>query len=282
MHSFSMVDTSRLKYPARIAVISMLLIVVLDYASGLELKFGVFYLIPVLLAATASKRLGLIYAVISASLALLINWHLGRTHSTPLYYAWDFMTDLTIFSLVAIIRSNLLAANQSESKMARTDPLTGLTNMRAFHELAQSEIYRVARYNRPITLAYVDIDNFKTVNDVHGHHEGDKLLRAVAESMQGGARMTDIVSRIGGDEFVILLPETTQGAAQVVMGQIHKRLQEKIQQHNWPVTFSIGVLTCTGTPPSVEYMIQAADTLMYGVKKQGKNAISYSELVAAA
>jgi diguanylate cyclase (GGDEF)-like protein len=181
-----------------------------------------------------------------------------------------------VFVLTAVLRSDLITANQQERIIARTDALTGLTNMRSFHEQAEAEIYRATRYDHPLTLAYIDIDNFKTVNDTLGHEEGDNLLRVVAKRMLQDARKTDLVARIGGDEFVVLLPETDQAAAKIVINQIHRNLNEESSKHAWPVTFSIGVLTCTGTPPRVGEMIKAADNLMYAVKHRGKNAVNYS------
>jgi diguanylate cyclase (GGDEF)-like protein len=262
--------------PILLLLLIMLVIGILDNATGPEVEFGALYLIPVLLAATVSKRLGLIFSLISATQALIIDIHVGLTYSHLFFYVWHFFVNFGVFVLTAVLRSDLITANQQERIIARTDALTGLTNMRSFHEQAEAEIYRATRYDHPLTLAYIDIDNFKTVNDTLGHEEGDNLLRVVAKRMLQDARKTDLVARIGGDEFVVLLPETDQAAAKIVINQIHRNLNEEASKHAWPVTFSIGVLTCTGTPPRVGEMIKAADNLMYAVKHRGKNAVNYS------
>ena len=96
---------------------------------------------------------------------------------------------------------------------SRSDPLTGVANSRVFLELLKREIARARRYKRPLTLAYLDLDNFKSVNDILGHAMGDKVLQTVVSTVNANIRVTDVVGRLGGDEFVLLLPETDmQGA----------------------------------------------------------------------
>ena len=94
---------------------------------------------------------------------------------------------------------------ESERLLARTDFLTGAYNTRFFHDLAQMEIDRAARYGHPFTIAFIDVDNFKTINDTHGHAAGDAVICGVAQAMASTTRKSDIVARVGGDEFAILL-----------------------------------------------------------------------------
>jgi diguanylate cyclase (GGDEF)-like protein len=112
--------------------------------------------------------------------------------------------------------TELRSAMEREKEAARTDSLTGAMNSRAFGELATAELHRARRYERPFTIAYVDIDDFKAVNDRFGHSSGDTLLRLVAETMKHNSRAVDVIARVGGDEFVILFPETGPGPAHVV------------------------------------------------------------------
>jgi diguanylate cyclase (GGDEF)-like protein len=169
----------------------------------------------------------------------------------------------------------LRSAVEREKELARTDPLTGATNSRAFGELATAELHRARRYERPFTLAYVDIDHFKAVNDRFGHSTGDRLLRLVVETMKHNSRAVDVVARIGGDEFVILFPETGPDSAQIVSRKLQERLLSVVQQDGWPVTFSIGAITFISPPPTVDEMLRLADRLMYSAKKSGKNQIRH-------
>ena len=258
-----------------LTVLLVVFIAALEYLSGTEVDFSVIYLIPVLLAASISKSFGVYISLISATLAIVASHFMERQYSSPAYYIWDFISHAAIFLLAATLRSNLLASRRQERELAYTDPLTGAFNSRAFHEMTQAEIHRAVRYNRPLTMAYLDVDNFKMVNDTRGHSEGDALLRAIVAEIAKRARKTDVVSRLGGDEFAILLPETGQENALLAIRQIQESLSEETLKKNWPVTFSIGVLTLMGTEPTVDKMIESADALMYEAKQAGKNTLRY-------
>jgi diguanylate cyclase (GGDEF)-like protein len=153
--------------------------------------------------------------------------------------------------------------------------LTGVANQRFFYELAEQEINRSARYLHPFTVAYIDLDNFKIINDRFGHFTGDLVLRAVADRMKGCLRKTDGVGRLGGDEFAVLFSETGPEAARAAVSKLRVQLLAEMHQGNWPVTFSIGVTTFITAPPSVDEMIRLTDELMYTVKKEHKNAVAY-------
>jgi diguanylate cyclase (GGDEF)-like protein len=166
-----------------------------------------------------------------------------------------------------------------ERNLSRTDHLTGAANTRAFLELIQSEINRYERYQHPFTVVYIDLDNFKMVNDRYGHLGGDKVLRAIVADIRKRLRKTDTVGRLGGDEFGLFLPETGQDAAQVVVKKIHSGILAAMQLRKLSVTASLGVVTCQGVPPSAETLIKSADELMYSIKNHGKDGIGYSVYV---
>lgn len=147
--------------------------------------------------------------------------------------------------------------------------------MRYFCELADTELSRARRYERPLTIAYLDIDNFKLVNDRLSHATGDLLLKRVAESIRNNIRVIDTIARVGGDEFVTLFPETDPDTAKLVIERIQKGLRDVVQENKWPITFSIGALTCVTIPDSVEALVTAADRLMYSVKAAGKDTVKY-------
>jgi diguanylate cyclase (GGDEF)-like protein len=165
---------------------------------------------------------------------------------------------------------------EHERAMSRTDYLTGAVNNRAFYETALAEITRMSRDKTPLTTVYMDLDNFKEINDVYGHTTGDLLLQTVAEFLLINLRRTDVVARLGGDEFVILLPNTGQEAARKVIPKIMERLNDRMKDNNWQTTFSVGMLTSTLPPRTADVMISLADNLMYDVKKSGRNGIRYA------
>ena len=158
--------------------------------------------------------------------------------------------------------------------MTKTDFLTGLANRRSFIESAQSEINRARRYENSFTVAYLDLDDFKSINDTYGHLIGDTLLRTVADTIRNNLRITDISARLGGDEFAVLFPDTDSEQSEIVINKMHDRLLDTMKENNWPVTFSIGAVTFVEPPQSVDEVIKKADDFMYSAKKDGKNRIN--------
>ncbi|MEW6113469.1 MAG: GGDEF domain-containing protein, partial [Thermodesulfobacteriota bacterium] len=150
---------------------------------------------------------------------------------------------------------------------------TGTLNSRAFHETAQREIERTSRYWHPYTLAYLDIDDFKAVNDSHGHAAGDELLVTVAETLADNIRNSDALARVGGDEFVILFPEMGAARARRAMHRLKDNVGQKMKEKRWPVTLSVGLVTFLTPADSVDTMLQQADGLMYEAKRSGKNKV---------
>ncbi len=174
--------------------------------------------------------------------------------------------------MVAFATAQVLALER-ERFLANVDPLTGVLNAKAFRSRARDEIDRSRRYGRPFTLAFSDLDNFKEVNDRFGHSAGDNLLRMVTDIVRKNLRTTDIFARVGGDEFVLLLPETEAEAARAVLGKIQNKLRRSLRDAGLPVTLSVGAVIYLSPPDSVDAMIHEADTLMYQAKHSGKNRI---------
>jgi diguanylate cyclase (GGDEF)-like protein len=242
----------------------------INYLIRPEFSFSIFYLLPVALVTWfVGKQAGILIAITGA-VAWLVNDLTSRgTYSNPAIPYWNVIVRLVFFLIVI----HIMSALKREREAARTDPLTGAANGRAFFELTNNEINRLRRYQHPFTVAYMDIDNFKTVNDRFGHSMGDHLLNLIAGIIQKSIRATDTVSRLGGDEFAILLPETGHEPAQLVIRKVQKSLSDNMMKNGWPITFSIGVLTWVQPPVSVDEIIKAADVLMYSAKSSGKNMI---------
>jgi diguanylate cyclase (GGDEF)-like protein len=172
------------------------------------------------------------------------------------------------------LQEQLRKALEKEKELARLDTLTGLANRRAFYEALEKERARTHRYGRPLTVAYLDVDDFKRINDSQGHAVGDMVLVTMAQTLRENLRVNDVVARLGGDEFAILLPETDVAAAEVVVRKIQDLLGKEMAAYGWPITFSIGVANFLDPPESLEMMIRTADELMYMAKAAGKNHLS--------
>jgi len=160
---------------------------------------------------------------------------------------------------------------------ARTDSLTGLAVRRVFDDQIEAEMERWRRYRRPFAVVMFDIDHFKTVNDAHGHDVGDEALRLVARCGRAVVRPSDLIARIGGDEFGMILPETSDTEAVEVAG----RLLDSIRTSNLDtdkgalkLTGSFGVATVRHTDDGVETIIKRADEALYTVKRRGRNGVA--------
>jgi len=247
---------------------------IVDYVTGKEITISVFYLLPVSLASWVGDRKTGILVSLFSTLTWIINDMIeGHYYSSPAIAYWNAVAALGSFVAVAVVLSALRSAFDQLKCLARTDPLTGIANTRTFVEFAGRELSRARRYSSTFSLAYLDLDNFKSVNDRQGHTVGDCLLRAVAATMATEIRSTDLVARIGGDEFAILLPQISPEAAVNVLSRIRTKLGAVMSSAQWPVTVSIGVITFDAPPDSVNEMIRLADSLMYQAKTSGKNRI---------
>ena len=261
-------------------VVQVLVLWIIDYVTGPDFSFVVFYLFPVFLVTWfAGKQAGIAISLMSG-----IAWFVADVLTAPpadvsgaIPYL-NLVTKLGFFLIVNFTISSLKVSLEREREMARTDYLTRVANSRYFAEIASNEIKRAGRYLHPFTVAYLDIDDFKSVNDRWGHSTGDQLLALVADTIRSNIRATDSIARLGGDEFVFLLPETGYDAASVVIQKVNQSLQAAMGRKGWPVTFSIGVVTFRTPPDSVDGMIRVADAFMYSVKHSGKNRIQHREI----
>jgi diguanylate cyclase (GGDEF)-like protein len=182
------------------------------------------------------------------------------------------------FGVVALLGAAQRAWLGRERALSRTDDLTGLLNGRGFYEAAAVELARSSRYRHPLTVAYVDLDDFKVVNDRHGHTRGDAVLVAVARAMRRACRSTDLVGRLGGDEFVVLFPETGRDAAEAALAKLRSRVREAASGDG--LTASVGAVSFAEPPAEVEVLVHEADRAMYAAKAGGKDAlrcVSYGE-----
>ncbi|MEJ2086208.1 MAG: diguanylate cyclase, partial [Acidobacteriota bacterium] len=172
--------------------------------------------------------------------------------------------------------SSLLDSRQKLEKMTRTDELTGLPNRRELDRMFSTELGRAERSDRRMSVLMLDLDNFKQFNDQYGHLKGDSLLSEASHFLNLNLRPTDIATRYGGEEFVILLPETTKRQAAALAERLRQQFAEACQEADesspW-VTISIGVATWPEDGKTREALIRAADTALYSAKRAGRNRV---------
>lgn len=240
----------------------------------------VFYLPPVALICW-TINLG---SAITLSLACSVLWILDEaihpTSADDEVMYWVSGVHFAFFVVVTTVLSRLRRAHDRAEHEALTDRLTELPNSWAFTDACQREIANSQRSKRPLTIALIDCDRFKEVNDTLGHMEGDRVLKTLARSMRTGLRAGDMLARLGGDEFGLLLPMTTQAEAEIVVKRLQERADRAIKEDAWPVSLSIGVVSYDVPPETVTTAIRRADERMYATKRAGKNSAQFEHVVA--
>jgi diguanylate cyclase (GGDEF)-like protein len=261
--------------PIALGLLTVAVIGLLDWASGWELSLSLFYALPIFVVSSRSGAAAGVAIASAASLAwALSDAYAGRSYSTPWLPWWNVVTRLGFF-LIVVVLSATRSALEDERERARTDGLTGILNRDGFLELARREVERSRRYGHTLSLAYIDCDNFKAVNDSGGHAAGNALLRRVARTLTGSLRAIDVAGRLGGDEFALLMAETGPDQAREVANRVRESLLAAMRRRGWPVTFSLGVVTFRPPPPAVETILRRADELMYEAKGAGKDNIAH-------
>ncbi len=250
---------------------------VADYKTGVDVSFAFLYLVPVVLAAAVlgPRMSGAVSALAAGAWLAADAAARNGVYSSGLVPVWNGSTRFLIFCLVAGLVASLRRMAAHERAMSRLDLLSGLPNSRGFREKATVELARARRTGRPLSVAYIDIDDFKTVNDTLGHTEGDRVITHTGTVIARLLRNIDNAARLGGDEFAVLLPETDRSGAEAVMGRLHDTLEGMAREKGWPIGFSMGVVTFPATPPSVDAAIARVDALMYEAKRAGKHRVRY-------
>jgi len=259
-----------------LAVCAVAIIGIGDYLSGYELSMSLFYLVPVALAAWyAGRWAGVSVAVLSCASWYIADSAAGNQYSHPAIPVWNSLVRLGFFLVSGALLTALRNTLHNERHLARTDALTGLCSRRVFEDNLEHDLALAQRSKSAVTLAYVDLDDFKAVNDTYGHSEGDRVLQATGRVLSKLIRRVDTAARLGGDEFALVLPDTDMQGAQQIISILTQELQQALSVIRLEVTCSIGVVTFLAPSLSAASAVAAADELMYEVKGQGKGAVAY-------
>src|SRR5262245_31091166 len=254
-------------------VLLTLLVYWINAVTPTDARFGILYIIPVLLVTwTEGLVWGILFAAVTTGLREAIAF-VQMPAETPV--VWRVLTGLAYLAVLGVAMAGLQTLRRREAQMARLiiqDQLTNVLNARAFADRLGQELERNRRYPRPLALMYMDLDNFKVINDTHGHQTGDAVLRLVADAMRSSVRTSDVVGRLGGDEFAVLMPETDAALADAAAQRLVTSLRN-VFKGTPSVTASIGVVSCTATDAHTDDLLRRADQAMYDAKKAGKDRV---------
>jgi diguanylate cyclase (GGDEF)-like protein len=255
-----------------LAVVVVALLGIVDYASGPQIAFSVFYLLPVSLVGWKSAQgAAAAVAALAATTWIIADVSAGQEFARPWIAVWNAGTRLAMFLIVVRLLASLRRVLDVQTRLATLDSLTNVLNPRAFAAALGRVVDEAARDGTPFSFAYIDLDDFKQVNDRLGHSGGDRTLAVLAQTLEQSLRATDVVGRLGGDEFGIVFPGTGSAAAKRVMGDLVTRVRRGVREMPIEVTFSIGAVTFLTPSQTIDEVIKASDELMYQAKSCGKN-----------
>jgi len=260
----------------------------IDYVTGPDFGFSLFYILPISVVAWRYGRTEAWSAAIAAGIAWFVAEEPWRIEALWWALVWDGFTRFVIYTFIATSVSAMRrdkrtidAANrklkellEETERLARTDSLTGLANTRAFDEHLKQEASRARRSGKSICLAYIDLDNFKRVNDLYGHTRGDEVLSDVAQAIKSAVRKTDFVARLGGDEFATILIEADPMHAK----ELGMRIVDRVTSLNEGLVnvglgASVGIVHLATPPEDLDQIITLADAAMYVAKAAGKGRV---------
>lgn len=260
---------------ALIAAVGYVLAHYWPYARDKHFSVELFFTLPVLQTARlASLNLTRRYDISAAVLfgiLLSLSWSLTEDYLFRPFPLNGLLVNLVARSVIFTALGYLFVKLWRERQYAYTDPLTGLANRIELLERLETEQERSARSGNPYSLLFLDLDHFKALNDNYGHRTGDEALRLLADILHQSVRKADVAARMGGDEFVLLLPDTNEQARDQMVARIEEDANLAFLTHEWPISLSTGRVTFSGKAERPDWVIRAADESMYAVKhaKQG-------------
>ena len=264
------------RYDIPVSAFLFLVVAYIDYITTYRINTLALYLIPIVFI-TISRGFwyGIVLSIVCTISQTTTDIATGLPDDSPIGLI-IFNTFVTVLNFVAftIILSELHNAYRIERISSRFDELTGIANRRHFYEVAECEFERCKRFNKPFNLLLIDGDNFKELNDTLGHSIGDKALQTIASTISQNIRKIDLVVRMGGDEFAVMLPEISAEDTQHVAFKLREKLNEAMSANNWPMTCSIGTVSSSDHTLSLAQLLHEADMAMYSSKSQGKDRVT--------
>jgi diguanylate cyclase (GGDEF)-like protein len=252
---------------------------VLMYTGRVESPLHDLYILVIIVSAlTLGKLATLLEMTLIAACYVWLGYPNQQDELLSLPFGTKLLAQISPMLLVAYITTMLSAdirrAYGHMKVLSETDELTGVLNMRAFAAVAERVFHQAERYARPFSVLMIDSDSLKQVNDKYGHETGNRLLRLTVECIQGQLRQTDLIARYGGDEFVVLLPETPCSGVVGVADRIRRSMESALlptREGTVTATISIGIAGYPNHGADLESVLEKADQAMYASKTGGKN-----------
>lgn len=252
------------------SILVMVVVFIVDLATPSNIRLHLLYAFPLAAIALHCERNSAIFGgFLPATVLQLLTFYYNRLSAD------SFVTDMLV-AFAASVLTMVLAKTVRENhlaimNLATTDWLTGLRNRRSFETIAALEIQRQKRYGGVFSLAVIDLDGFKNLNDSRGHNVGDKALQLVADVLREHTRQSDSVARLGGDEFAVLMPNTREPDCSVLCRKLSVEIASRTADVGFATNASIGYAQFAQAPKSTSDALQEADKAMYSVKTSSKN-----------
>ncbi len=256
-----------------IAIALSILLGVLDFATRIEMHFLLLNLIPIFLGSWfISRDVGVTLAIFGSLVWFVSDSLSGRAYSSPWIAYWNLLMRSGVFVIFAFTQASLKSKLDELSNLASRDFITGLPNGRAFYELAAEEMGRASGLE-PMTLACIDVSGIQLVNERQGYPAGDQMMCTIAHTIRENVARPDLVGRLAGTTFAVLLPKTASSGANLALEQLHNVLKDERRKHSHPLNFYISAVACTKAPRTVAELMQEADSQMARMKNAKKDFI---------
>ncbi len=258
---------------ASVSYLAIVLIFAFDIGTDATIQLHLLYVFPLTMIALHCKQVNLVVLAVILALVLqgitLVSYGDIPLFSKLVIALLVLPTNILVAYVSRIARTNYMETRRN----ATIDPLTELNNRRSIESYTNTEIERQRRYGGVFSVAVLDLDGFKALNDSRGHHIGDEALKVVADVLRKQTRHSDMVGRLGGDEFVILLPNTGAEDCLSLCQQLALKIANRMSEDSFAITASIGCTTIDQPPPSVLDALMKADKAMYAAKAMGKGGV---------
>jgi diguanylate cyclase (GGDEF)-like protein len=260
------------------AILATILLGILDLKTAVEVHFLLLYLVPIFIGSWfVSREVGVYLAFFGSLVWFAADSLSGRSYSSAWIAYWNLLMRTSAFVLFAVIQAQLRAKLNALSKVASRDFLTDLPNGHAFYRLAAAEMDRAFGLE-PMTLARIDVNGFHWINHRFGYAMGDQMVCKIAHTIKQHVPRPDLVGRMGGTSFSVLLPNVASDTAGLILNRVHHALNEERRQLSHPLTFFISAIACTKAPRTVAELLHEADAQMTRMKSGRRDSLQISKV----
>lgn len=262
---------------ATIAYTIAIFLGVLDFLTAVKIHFLLLYLVPIFIGSWfISGNTGIRLAIFTSLI-----WFVAHSLSNPNFTPWiaypNLLMRTAVFIVFAVTQAQLRTKLDELSKLASRDFLTGLPNGHAFYQLAAKEMDRAFGLE-PMTLACIDVTGFKSVNYRFGYPTGDQMMCTIAHTIKQHVPRPDLVGRLGGTSFAVLLPNIASDMANLILKNVQEALHEQRRRNSYPLKFFISAIACAKAPRTVAELIQEADAQMTRIKGGKKDSLQIAAI----